>query len=161
MCGIAGFVDTAALPPSANILRRMMDRIAHRGPDDAGVLADGPVFLGHRRLSIIDLSALGHQPMPNEDGSCHIVFNGEIFNHAAIRPALERAGHRYKSRSDTETILHAWEEYGQDCVGHFRGMFAFAIWDRQRQQLFCARDRLGIKPFYYWQSGTLFAFASE
>ncbi len=161
MCGIAGFVDTAALPQSGNTLRRMTDRIAHRGPDDAGLFADGPVSLGHRRLSIIDLSALGHQPMPNEDGSCHIIFNGEIFNHAAIRPALERAGHHYRSHSDTETILHAWEEYGDDCVSHFRGMFAFAIWDRTRQQLFCARDRLGIKPFYYWQSGTLFAFASE
>src|SRR5579863_4020214 len=161
MCGIAGFVDTAVLPLSENVLRRMTDRIAHRGPDDAGLFAHGPVFLGHRRLSIIDLSALGHQPMANEDGSCHIVFNGEIFNHAALRPALERAGHVYRSHSDTETILHAWEEYGEDCVSRFRGMFAFAIWDRTRQRLFCARDRLGIKPFYYWQSGSIFAFASE
>ena len=161
MCGIAGFVDTAAAPAAARTLRRMADRIAHRGPDDTGLLEDGPAFLGHRRLSIIDLSASGHQPMANEDGTCHIVYNGEVFNHAAIRPALEQAGHRYRSRSDTETILHAWEEYGSDCVTHFRGMFAFAIWDRPRQRLFCARDRLGIKPFYYWQNGTVFAFASE
>jgi asparagine synthase (glutamine-hydrolysing) len=161
MCGIAGFVDTAAPPSAGQTLRRMIDRIAYRGPDDSGLLTDSPVFLGHRRLSIIELSALGHQPMANEDGNCHIVYNGEIFNHAAIRPILEQAGHRYKSRSDTETILHAWEEYGSACVEHFRGMFAFAIWDRNRRQLFCARDRLGIKPFYYWQSGTVFAFASE
>ncbi len=161
MCGIAGFIDTAAPSSAANTLRRMTDRISHRGPDDAGHLTDGPAFLGHRRLSIIDLSALGHQPMANEDGTCHIVFNGEIFNHAAVRPALERAGHQYRSRSDTETILHAWEEYGDSCVTHFRGMFAFAIWDRERRRLFCARDRMGIKPFYYWQNGSLFAFASE
>src|SRR5580700_3594117 len=121
MCGIAGFVDTAAPSSAGQTLRRITDRIAHRGPDDSGLLAESPVFLGHRRLSIIDISALGHQPMANEDGSCHIVFNGEIFNHAAIRPVLERAGHHYKSRSDTETILHAWEEYGSGCVEHFRG----------------------------------------
>ena len=161
MCGIAGFVESDAGPSAGQTLRRMTERISHRGPDDTGLLAESPVFLGHRRLSIIDLSASGHQPMANEDGSCHIVFNGEIFNHAAIRPALERAGHRYRSRSDTETILHAWEEYGDDCVTHFRGMFAFAIRDRNRQRLFCARDRLGIKPFYYWHNGTVFAFASE
>ncbi len=161
MCGIAGFVDTAAAPSAGQTLRRMTDRIANRGPDDSGLFAERPVFLGHRRLSIIDLSALGHQPMASGDGSRQIVFNGEIFNHAAIRQSLERAGYRYKSRSDTETILHAWEEYGDDCVSRFRGMFAFAIWDRTRQRLFCARDRLGIKPFYYWQSGTVFAFASE
>ena len=161
MCGIAGFVDMAAVPSAGQTLRRMTERIAHRGPDDTGLFAESPVFLGHRRLSIIDLSELGHQPMANENGNCQIVFNGEIFNHAAIRPALEQAGHRYKSRTDTETILHAWEEYGQDCVTRFRGMFAFAIWNRDRQQLFCARDRLGIKPFYYWHEGNLFAFASE
>ena len=161
MCGIAGFVDLAVSASSGQTLRRMTGRIAHRGPDDSGFLEDPPVFLGHRRLSIVDLSPMGHQPMSNEDGTCDIVFNGEVFNHAAIRPALERAGHRYRSRSDTETILHAWEEYGPDCVSHFRGMFALAIWDRTRKTLFCARDRLGIKPFYYWHRGSLFAFASE
>jgi len=161
MCGIAGFVDTTGSLTAGQTLRRMTSRISHRGPDDVGSLEDAPVFLGHRRLSIIDLSPLGHQPMSNEDGSCEIIFNGEIFNHAAIRPALERAGHRYRSRSDTETILHAWEEYGVDCVRHFRGMFAFAIWDRNRRSLFCARDRLGIKPFYYWQNDSTFVFASE
>jgi asparagine synthase (glutamine-hydrolysing) len=160
MCGIAGFVDTTAPATAGQILRRMTDRIAHRGPDDSGFLEDNPVFLGHRRLSIIDLST-GHQPIDNEDGSCSIVFNGEIFNHTDIRPGLEQAGHQYRSRSDTETILHAYEEYGPACVDRFRGMFAFAIWDRNRRELFCARDRMGIKPFYYWQKGRLFAFASE
>jgi asparagine synthase (glutamine-hydrolysing) len=161
MCGIAGFIDTKAGGNAESVLRRMTDSIAHRGPDDFGFMADWPAFLGHRRLSIIDLSNAGHQPIANEDGSCEIVFNGEIFNHASIRPDLERAGHRYTGRSDTETILHAWEEYGQACVNKFRGMFAFAIWDKNRRQLFCARDRLGIKPFYYWHKGPLFAFASE
>ena len=161
MCGIAGFIDASAASSGDKTLRRMTDRISHRGPDDVGVLAQAPVYLGHRRLSIIDLSALGHQPMPNEDSSAHIVFNGEIFNHAAVRPELERAGHRYRSRTDTETILHAWEEYGDDCVDRFRGMFAFAIWDHTKHRLFCARDRLGIKPFYYWLNGAVFAFASE
>lgn len=152
MCGIAGFIDTAALPGPEQILRRMTDSIAHRGPDDSGFFVDAPAFLGHRRLSIIDLSS-GHQPMTGEDGNCWIVFNGEIFNHAAIRPTLESAGHRYTTHCDTETILHAYEEYGNDCVRQFRGMFAFAIWNRSRQTLFCARDRLGIKPFYYFWNG--------
>jgi asparagine synthase (glutamine-hydrolysing) len=138
----------------------MTDSIRHRGPDDDGFFHDAWAHLGHRRLSIIDLSA-GHQPMSNETGSHWITYNGEIFNHASIRPELERTGHRYTSRCDTETILHAYEQYGPECVTHFRGMFAFAIWDRERRTLFCARDRLGIKPFYYFWDGRLFAFASE
>ncbi len=161
MCGIAGFVNTSpASSGNAGTLRRMTDAIAHRGPDDTGVWHDEWASLGHRRLSIIDL-ATGQQPMTNENGELWIVYNGEIFNHAALRPALEQAGHRYHSHCDTETILHSWEQYGQDCVKHFRGMFAFAIWDKTRQQLFCARDRLGIKPFYYFWNGRTFAFASE
>jgi asparagine synthase (glutamine-hydrolysing) len=161
MCGIAGFVNTSpASSGSASTLRRMTDAIAHRGPDDTGVWHDEWASLGHRRLSIIDL-ATGQQPMTNETGELWIVYNGEIFNHAALRPALEQAGHRYHSHCDTETILHAWEQYGPDCVKYFRGMFAFAIWDKTRQQLFCARDRLGIKPFYYFWNGRTFAFASE
>jgi asparagine synthase (glutamine-hydrolysing) len=160
MCGIAGFVTTAAGAGSEAVLRRMLDRIRHRGPDDSGVYSDHHAFLGHRRLSIVDVAG-GHQPMSNESGSVWITYNGEIFNHAAIRPALERAGHRYVSRADTETIVHAFEEYGPDCVSHFRGMFAFAIWDASKKTLFCARDRLGIKPLYYYWDGRLFAFASE
>jgi asparagine synthase (glutamine-hydrolysing) len=160
MCGIAGFVNLKDRGAGAPDLRRMMDTIVHRGPDGHGVYEDGTAFLGHRRLSIIDVAG-GYQPMPNETGSVHITFNGEIFNHAAIRPKLEQAGHRYTTRCDTETIVHAYEEYGADCVTHFRGMFAFAIWDAGRRTLFCARDRLGIKPLYYFSNGRVFAFASE
>jgi asparagine synthase (glutamine-hydrolysing) len=160
MCGIAGFVTLDPDPLAEAILERMTSAIRHRGPDDSGAYADGRAALGHRRLSIIDL-ATGRQPMSNEDGGLWITYNGEIFNHADLRPALERAGHVYKSRSDTETILHAYEEHGAECVKLFRGMFSFAIWDRGKRRLFCARDRLGIKPFYYFWNGRLFAFASE
>jgi asparagine synthase (glutamine-hydrolysing) len=138
----------------------MTDSIAHRGPDDAGLYVDSNAAIGMRRLSIIDLSA-GHQPMTNETGNLWIVYNGEIFNHADLRPALEQAGHRYQTRCDTETILHSYEEYGEDCVTRFRGMFAFAIWDKEKQTLFCARDRLGIKPLYYFWDGQNFVFGSE
>jgi asparagine synthase (glutamine-hydrolysing) len=138
----------------------MTNRIAYRGPDGDGFYIGEQVALGHRRLSIVDL-ATGSQPMTNEDGSLWITYNGEVFNHADLRPALETAGHRYKSRCDTETVLHAYEEYGDQSVCRLRGMFAYAIWDQSRKQLFCARDRLGIKPFYYFWDGRLFAFASE
>ena len=160
MCGIAGFVTVSPATGSENILRRMTDAIRHRGPDDDGFYFDRGTALGHRRLSIIDVAG-GHQPMPNETRSAWIVYNGEIFNHAALRPALERAGHRYATRCDTETILHAYEEYGPACVERFRGMFAFAIWDEPNRTLFLARDRLGIKPLYYFWDGRVFAFASE
>jgi asparagine synthase (glutamine-hydrolysing) len=160
MCGIAGFVTTAPAAGSEAVVRRMADRIRHRGPDDSGFYTDKDAFLAHRRLSIIDLSG-GHQPMSNEAGSIWITYNGEVFNHAALRPDLERAGHRYTTRSDTETIIHAYEEHGPDCVTLFRGMFAFAVWDASKRTLFCARDRLGIKPFYYYWDGRVFAFASE
>jgi asparagine synthase (glutamine-hydrolysing) len=160
MCGIAGFIRTPNGPGSMETLRRMTSVISHRGPDDSGFHTDSHAFLGHRRLSIIDL-ATGHQPMYNEDGSLCIIYNGEIFNHAAVRPDLERTGHVYQSHSDTETILHAYEEHGPGCLKLFRGMFAFTIWDAKSKTLFCARDRLGIKPFYYFENGRTFAFASE
>ena len=160
MCGITGFVTTTREPGAELILRRMTDAIRHRGPDDSGYYHDDWAHLGHRRLSIIDVAG-GHQPMPNETGTAHIVFNGEIFNHAGIRPSLEQAGHRYATRCDTETILHAYEQHGADCVKLFRGMFAFAIWDSDHRKLYCARDRLGIKPLYYFWNGRIFAFASE
>jgi asparagine synthase (glutamine-hydrolysing) len=160
MCGIAGYVsfEEGAAPEAT--LARMTEAIRHRGPDASGTYHDAQAWLGHRRLSIIDL-ATGGQPMCNESGDLWIVYNGEIFNHAGLRGELEKAGHRYKTRSDTETILHVYEEYGSDCLARFRGMFAFAIWDRKREQLFCARDRLGKKPFYYYWDGRLFVFASE
>lgn len=160
MCGIAGFVSESSSVNSRAVLERMTSAIRHRGPDDAGYYTSAHAFLGHRRLSIIDLSG-GHQPMSNEDGTCWICFNGEIFNHADLRPTLEQAGHRYASHCDTETILHAYEQFGPECLTHFRGMFAFAIWDSRANTLFAARDRFGIKPFYYFWDGRLFAFASE
>jgi len=160
MCGIAGFVTRAPNSAPDSLLARMADAIRHRGPDASGYYRDPYAALGHRRLSIIDVAG-GQQPMSNEDGTHWIVYNGEIFNHADLRPALEQAGHRYRTRCDTETILHAYEQYGPDCVTRFRGMFSFAIWDKNSHTLFCARDRIGKKPFYYYWDGRLFAFASE
>ncbi|MBV9157279.1 MAG: asparagine synthase (glutamine-hydrolyzing), partial [Acidobacteriaceae bacterium] len=144
----------------APTLERMIEAIHHRGPDGHGIYDGGSALLGHRRLSIIDVAG-GHQPMSNETGSVWITFNGEIYNHSTLRPKLERAGHRYATRCDTETIIHGYEEYGPECVTQLRGMFAFAIWDAERRTLFCARDRLGIKPLYYFSNSRLFAFASE
>jgi asparagine synthase (glutamine-hydrolysing) len=160
MCGIAGFLTISSRDDSRAILERMTTVLHHRGPDECGYYSDTEAFLGHRRLSIIDLTT-GQQPMPNEDRSRWVIYNGEIFNHSAVRPELEAAGHRYRSHCDTETILHAYEEYGPRSLDRFRGMFAFAIWDAANKTLFCARDRLGIKPFYYYFDGKLFAFASE
>jgi asparagine synthase (glutamine-hydrolysing) len=138
----------------------MCAAMTHRGPDDEGVFADGPVGIGMRRLSIIDVAG-GHQPISNETGTTWIVFNGEIYNHAELRKQLEPRGHRYRTNSDTETIIHLYEEYGRDCVNHLRGMFAFAIWDREKRTLFVARDRLGIKPLYYRVTPESFLFGSE
>lgn len=135
-------------------------QMAHRGPDDEGVFIDGNVGLAIRRLSIIDLQA-GHQPMTNEDQNLWIVYNGEIYNYEQLRNVLESRGHRYRTRSDTETILHLYEEYGVDCVQHLQGMFAFAIWNKRDRRLFAARDRLGIKPLYYSYDSQTFLFASE
>jgi asparagine synthase (glutamine-hydrolysing) len=160
MCGIAGFVNTDGTPADARLVHRMTDIIAHRGPDASGFHVRGEAALGHRRLSIIDLTT-GGQPMSNEDDSLWITYNGEIFNHAGIRPELEAAGHRYKSHCDTETCIHAYELWGDQSVARYRGMFAYALWDQNKKQLFCVRDRLGIKPLYYYWDGRLFAFASE
>ena len=161
MCGIAGIVAAEGLDlDDSNRVTRMRDVIAHRGPDDAGVFADGRAALGHRRLSIVDLAA-GHQPLANEDHSIWIVFNGEIYNHQSVRDVLEPAGHRYKTRSDTETILHAYEEWGDESVQRLRGMFAFAIWDSRRRRLLLARDRLGVKPLYWAKVGDRLLFGSE
>ena len=161
MCGIAGMYEFSdGLHADTATLRRMCDVIAHRGPDDDGIYTDGRVGIGMRRLSIVDL-ATGHQPISNEDGSAWIVFNGEIYNHQEVREKLITRGHTYRSHSDTETIVHLYEEYGKACVQHLRGMFAFAIWDKKRKTLFIARDRLGIKPLYYRLTKRNFLFGSE
>jgi len=160
MCGICGFYIQHKGSPVEAIVRRMTASMVHRGPDDEGFFFQDSIGLGMRRLSIIDLST-GHQPIPNEDRSVWIVFNGEIYNFQELRACLEAAGHRFRTRSDTESIIHAYEEYGEGCVEHLRGMFAFAIWDERRQCLFVARDRLGIKPLYWSQTPQGFIFASE
>ena len=161
MCGIAGilYADPATEPPRAPI-KRMTDALAHRGPDGEGFHLEPGIALGHRRLAIID-PAGGHQPMYNEDHSVAIVFNGEIYNFEALRHELAAMGHIFRNRCDTEAIIHAWESFGPDCVARLSGMFAFALWDRNRATLFCARDRLGKKPFHYTTVGGDFTFASE
>ena len=149
MCGIAGIFDTREQRPvDRDLLNRMNQVQFHRGPDDGGIHIEPGVGLAHRRLSIIDLSN-GHQPLFNEDHTVVVVFNGEIYNFPSLTKELIAAGHQFRTHCDTEVIVHAWEEWGEECVSRFRGMFAFAIWDRNRRTLFLARDRLGIKPLYY------------
>lgn len=152
MCGINGIAISSRSGRHVDVgaLKRMRDVIQHRGPDDEGIYIDPSrtIGLGHRRLSIVDVAA-GHQPMTNEDGSLFITYNGEVYNHSDFRESLEAGGHVYATHCDTETILHLYEEHGADCVKHLRGMFAFAIWDQRRRELFIARDRLGVKPLYY------------
>ena len=160
MCGICGRLNFDGRPVSADEIIAMRDVMRHRGPDGQGIFVDGPVGLGHRRLSIIDLEG-GHQPLANEDGTVTVVFNGEIYNFGEIRPELEARGHTLATRSDTEVIVHQYEEKGAACVDRFRGMFAFAIWDSARRQLLLARDRLGVKPLYYVQTSRSLIFASE
>ena len=161
MCGIAGIVASdRLLADDAARVTRMRDVIAHRGPDDVGLFVDERAALAHRRLSIVDLAA-GHQPLANEDETIWIVYNGEVYNHASVRPGLESAGHRYRTRSDTETIVHAYEQWGEGCVEHLRGMFAFAVWDARRGRLLLARDRLGVKPLYWALAGSRLIFGSE
>src|SRR5215207_5140351 len=163
MCGINGiaFSSRSRRRVDPAVVKRMRDVITHRGPDDEGIYIDDRVGLGRRRLSIVDVAS-GHQPMTNEDGSIYITYNGEVYNHADYRDDLESRGHVYRTHCDTETILHLYEEYGDACVEHLRGMFAFAIWDRNKRELFIARDRLGVKPLYYVHTsdGSLY-FASE
>ena len=160
MCGIAGIIErdrSAAADP--NVVVAMMNALVHRGPDDSGTHFDGPVGLGHRRLSIIDLES-GHQPMSNEDGTVWIVFNGEIYNYLELRRELVR-NHTFKTQSDTEVIIHLYEDLGERCLERLNGMFSFAIWDARQGRLFAARDRLGIKPFYWHMDEKRFSFASE
>ena len=161
MCGICGiFNPDRRRQVDREVLARMNGQIVHRGPDDAGFFVEDNVGLAMRRLSIIDLKT-GHQPISNETGELWIVYNGELYNHAELRQQLQARGHQYRTNSDTETVIHLFEEYGPDCVTRLRGMYAFAIWDRRNRKLFVARDRLGIKPLYYcYQNGT-FLFGSE
>jgi asparagine synthase (glutamine-hydrolysing) len=165
LCGICGVVSGDPAAASRERLEQMANVLRHRGPDDAGVWnsfnGDRAVGLAHRRLSIIDLSPAGHQPMSNEDGSMWLTYNGEIYNHSELRLALEAAGHRYRSHTDSETIIHAFEEWGDSAVERFRGMFAFALWDERRRRLVLVRDRLGIKPLYYAHVNGHLVFASE
>jgi len=161
MCGIAGQYCLDGKIPDQDLLGRMSTRLTHRGPDSEGTHICGSAGLVHRRLAIIDLSEDGLQPMTNEDGTLWLVFNGEIYNHVELREILIKSGHRFASHSDTEVILHAYEEWGVGCVRQFSGMWAFALWDEKQQRLFCSRDRFGIKPFYYTQVDGSFLFASE
>lgn len=155
MCGIAGFNWN-----DQNLLARMMDSIHHRGPDESGIVIDGSVSLGHQRLNIIDLES-GRQPIYNEDETIVVIFNGEIYNHRSLRVDLETKGHRFYTNTDTEVIVHAYEEFGIECVQQFNGMFAFAIYDTNKKCIHLARDRIGVKPLYYFSDGNKFLFASE
>src|SRR6266480_2372949 len=146
MCGIIGVLRFDGKAVDEHKLGQMRDTMFHRGPDDGGSYVSGAVGLGMRRLSIVDLTDAGHQPMTNEDGTLWLVFNGEIYNYLELREELIQRGHRFSSHTDTEVILHLYEEDGERCVARLRGMFAFALWDSRRQQLFGARDRIGIKP---------------
>jgi asparagine synthase (glutamine-hydrolysing) len=161
MCGIAGTIYfDKGKTANPSVLKNMCDAIYHRGPDDEGYYINGNVAMGFRRLSIIDLKT-GHQPMENRNGNLNIVFNGEIYNYLEQREILVKKGYVFKTTTDTEVIIYLYEEYGVDCLKFLRGMFAFAIWDSTRQQLFCARDRFGIKPFYYYNDNEKFVFGSE
>jgi len=162
MCGIAGiFSFQQNAPVTAAQIKKMTDAIRHRGPDDEGIYINQQIGLGHRRLSIIDLSPDGHQPMTGPDGSTQIIYNGELYNYLELRAELKKRGHRFKSQSDTEVILHAYQEYGPECLIHFNGMFALALWDERQQRLFLGRDRFGIKPLYFYRAAHQLVFASE
>ena len=161
MCGIAGILNFDTARVSETVLKRMTDSIAHRGPDGEGHWIEGNIGIGHRRLSIIDLSNAGSQPMFSKDKRYVLSYNGEIYNFNEIRLELESKGYQFKSQTDSEVVLYAFANWGTDCVKKFNGMFAFAIWDNKEQSLHLARDRYGIKPMYYAQYGNTFIFASE
>ncbi|MBI5266881.1 MAG: asparagine synthetase B, partial [candidate division Zixibacteria bacterium] len=161
MCGIAGYFQlNQPRPPDRELIGRMVNIIRHRGPDEFGAYLSDRCVLGHARLSIIDLST-GQQPLCNEDGSIWITFNGEIFNYVELRPELEKLGHRFRTHSDTEVIVHAYEQWGKECLHRFNGQFAFAIFNKKDNSLFIARDRLGKRPVFYTTHNGRFYFASE
>src|SRR3990172_10282747 len=160
MCGIAGIIDpTLNREEGECLLEKMLQSIRHRGPDNSSTWVEMPVLLGHNRLSIIDLSDAANQPMEYDD--LVVVYNGEVYNYVEIKDDLIKKGYRFRTTSDTEVILAAYKEWGSDCVKRFVGMWAFAIWDKTKKELFCSRDRFGIKPFYYIHSGDKFYFGSE
>ena len=160
MCGFAGFIDSTEIEKKKEILKAMTDSIAHRGPDGEGFFTDSKVAMGFRRLSIIDLAG-GDQPLFNEDKTLVINFNGEIYNYKELKEELIKCGHVFATNSDTEVIVHGYEEYGTDVVNKLRGMFGFVIWDTKTETLFGARDPFGIKPFYYYDTKDLFMYGSE
>ena len=161
MCGIAGVLDRSGQPVARELLQRMGDVIAHRGPDGEGQYVDGPIGLVNRRLAIIDPSPAGAMPMASDDGRFCITYNGEVYNFGDLRDELRAAGHSFRSHTDTEVVLKAYAAWGPACVERFNGMFAFAIWDREMRELFLARDRFGVKPLYYADAGRVFLFGSE
>ncbi|MGB9596990.1 MAG: asparagine synthase (glutamine-hydrolyzing), partial [Candidatus Poribacteria bacterium] len=160
-CGIAGIFNLNKFSIDKSILKQMTDIIKHRGPDDEGFYLNENIGLGHRRLSIIDLSSAGHQPMSNDNETIWIVYNGEIYNYIELRDELIKYGYKFRTNTDTEVIIKAYEKWGESCLEKLNGMFAFALWDNLNKKLFCARDRFGIKPFYYYFDGKIFVFASE
>jgi asparagine synthase (glutamine-hydrolysing) len=161
MCGICGQFNLGGQPVERAVIERMTASIRHRGPDSNGVFVSGPIGLGHQRLSIIDLSEAGNQPMRSPGGSAWIVFNGEVYNYAALKLAMERQGETFVSSSDTEVLLRLYERFGSGCLEKVNGMFAFAVWDAAAETLFLARDRIGIKPLYYYLDARVLVFASE
>jgi len=161
MCGITGIFHLNDRPASPVLLKRMTDEIAHRGPDGEGQYVDGAIGLGHRRLAILDLTDAGHQPMQSPDGRFVLTYNGEVYNYRELRTELQSRGHLFRSQTDTEVVLAAFIEWGENCVERFNGMFALAVWDRRERELFLARDRYGIKPLYYVRQGETFLFGSE
>jgi len=165
VCGIAGILrQDGASPEDLSRLKAMTQRLAHRGPDDSGHISiDGKpsIVLGHRRLAVVDLSDAAHQPFADESGQLVLVYNGEVFNYVELREELRALGFSFRSESDTEVVLRAYQAWGRACVKRFNGMWAFALWDARSRELFCSRDRFGIKPFYYWTDRDRFIFASE
>jgi asparagine synthase (glutamine-hydrolysing) len=165
MCGVCGVVSFEGRDLDPAVGRRMLESLHHRGPDDRGAyshrVADTAIFLGHTRLSILDLSAAGRQPLSNETGSVWVSFNGEIYNFKDLRAELEAHGHQFRSKTDSEVIVHAYEQFGDECVRRLDGMFAFALWDQDRERLLLARDRAGKKPLFYWSTPSEFVFGSE
>src|SRR5215208_3107596 len=159
MCGVAAILDPAGTTGS-DAAQRMVEALRHRGPDGDAIRRIGPVTLAHTRLAIIDVEG-GDQPLDSEDGQITAIVNGEIYNHLELRSALEQRGHRFASRSDSEVVVHAYEQHGLDCVRRLNGIFAFALWDQRRRRLLAARDHFGVKPLYWWSDGRRLALASE